>query len=76
MEETKVFELENNQRYYPTHQTELDGVQYFLLVNIKDNHDICIRKQIEETDGTYLAQLADEDEFNRVILQFRQVIEK
>ena len=60
---------------------EIDGVEYAVLekvdgyvylVNVKDEEDVCIRKEIVDDGKTYLTMLDNEDEVYKALELFKQ----
>lgn len=53
-------------KYLPVKTKIINNIKYYLLVNIDDKNDICIRKEIKENNEVLLSQL-EEEEFDKVI---------
>lgn len=57
----------NKREYYIVDKLEINGNIYYLLINEKDNSDICVRKKSEENEVEYLIGLDSEEEFDMVM---------
>ncbi len=57
-----IRQLEDNETYAVIDMIPDDKGTYVYLTNIKDEEDLCVRKQIKEQDENVLVGLENEDE--------------
>lgn len=55
----------NDKNFYPYKECEVDGIKYYLLINVNDKEDVCVRKEIKEDGEIYLSMLDSEEELNK-----------
>ena len=72
MKEVKVVTLEDNIDYIVISKVNIDNNTYLFLANENDPKDLCIRKEITENNIEYLVGLENEDEFNKVMLEYNK----
>ena len=70
MEEIEVVTLEDDKNYNVIERLELNGFTYLILANENDDTDICVRKEVEKEDKTYLAMLSSDEELESVLKEF------
>lgn len=73
--EVEVLVLENNEKYYPLKRIELNKIVYYVLININDPKDICVRKEIFENDETFISMLDSEEELKLVLDEYKKLVE-
>lgn len=73
--EFDVLVLENNERYLPLKEIKLNNIIYYVLINIKNEKDICIRKEIVENGETLISMLDSEDELKMVLAEYKKSVE-
>lgn len=73
--EVEVLVLENNEKYYPLKQIRLNGVLYYVLININNPKDICVRKEIEEDGVMLISMLDSEEELRTVLSEYKKLVE-
>lgn len=66
-----IVPLEDNENYAVIDKIQTEDGFYVYLSNIKDNEDICVRKEItrtkDEDDENYLVPLKDETEVDHAL---------
>lgn len=73
--EVEVLVLENNERYFPLKKFNLNGISYYVLINIKNDKDICVRKEIEEDGEILISMLDSEEELKSVLAEYKKSVE-
>lgn len=73
--EVEVLVLENNEKYYPLKQIRLNGVLYYVLINVNNAKDICVRKEIEEDGVMLISMLDSEEELRTVLSEYKKLVE-
>lgn len=69
MEEIEVVTL-NDKRYYLMDRIDMDSSVYLILVNVNDEKDLCVRKEVEKEGKKYLVGLSSDEELQRVLKEF------
>lgn len=69
--EVNVVTLEDNKEYIIIYALENDLGKYLFLSEDGNERNFTIRKIIEKEGKEYLSQLASEDEYDQVMLDFR-----
>lgn len=72
MKEITTVTLEDNIDYIVISKVNIDNNTYLFLANENDPKDLCIRKEITENNIEYLVGLENEDEFNKVMLEYNK----
>lgn len=72
MKEITTVTLEDNIDYIVISKINIDNNTYLFLANENDPKDLCIRKEITENNIEYLVGLENEDEFNKVMLEYNK----
>ena len=70
MQEVEVITLEDNKDYNVMKKIEQNGFTYLLLSNVDDDTDICVRKEINKDDSSYIAMLSNKEELDSVLKLF------
>lgn len=73
--EVEVLILENNEKYFPLKKFDLNGIIYYVLINIKNDKDICVRKEIEEDGEILISMLDSEEELKSVLDEYKKLVE-
>lgn len=73
--EVEVLVLENNEKYYPLKRIELNKIVYYVLININNPKDICVRKEIFENNETFISMLDSEEELKLVLDEYKKLVE-
>ncbi len=73
--EVELIVLENNEKYFPLKEIKLNGVLYYILINIKNEKDICVRKEILENGETFISMLDSEEELKLVLEEYKKLVE-
>ncbi|MBQ9072547.1 MAG: hypothetical protein IJY25_05270 [Bacilli bacterium] len=68
--------LISNEEYYVVEKLKVNSQEYYILVSVADEENVCIRKRINELGEDYLIGLADEEEFNLVMYEYLKKVEK
>lgn len=69
MEEVEIVTL-SDKRYYLMDRVELNSSTYLVLVNINDEKDVCVRKEVEKEGKKYLVGLSSDEELQSVLKEF------
>ena len=69
MLDCNIYTLEDGFEYELIDQLEYDGTKYYLLSELDNKNNICIRKIIEENTLEYFSLLTDE-EFDTIYEKF------
>ena len=64
----KTYILEDDEEYVAVEEIPNNEVTYLYLANLKDEKDICVRKEIKDE----ILPLDSEEEFNKAMLLFSQ----
>lgn len=73
--EVEVLVLENHERYLPLKEINLNNNVYYVLINILNEKDMCIRKEIVENGETLISMLDNEDELKMVLDEYKKLVE-
>lgn len=73
--EVEVLVLENDEKYYPLKEIKLNGILYYVLINVNNPKDICVRKEIEENGEILISMLDDEEELKLVLAEYKKLVE-
>lgn len=73
--EVEVLVLENNEKYYPIKEINLNNTLYYILVNVSNPKDICVRKEIQENGEILISMLDSEEELNLVLVEYKKLVE-
>ena len=74
--ELNVVELEDGIKYGLFYILELNKINYAFLANENDPEDIVVRKIVIGKDEDYLERLDNEEEFNKVMIEFNKIYNK
>ena len=77
MEETRTVKLENKEEYNIVDTLSYKNYEYYLLSNVNNLKDICIRKVVEE-DVKYICRLGVDElkiVFNMFIEKNKEILE-
>lgn len=67
--QTRMLKLDN-QDYLITNEIVLDNIKYYLLINLSNPEDIIIRKEVEDNGERYIEPLDNDEEFDKVSVEF------
>ena len=70
MEEIEVITLEDGKDYNVMDKLDQNGFTYLLLVNVDDDTDFCVRKEVIKEDKSYIAMLSSDEELQNVLKEF------
>lgn len=65
----------NDKEYLPLKEIKLNKITYYILMNIKDNKDICVRKEIEQNGEILISMLDSEEELKTVLSEYKKLVE-
>lgn len=65
----------NDKEYLPLKEIEFNKITYYILMNIKDNKDICVRKEIEQNGEILISMLDSEEELKTVLSEYKKLVE-
>ena len=74
--DTRVIKLDNNLVYSIIYTVAINDDRYLFLVNVDDEKDIKIRKIVMRNSVEYLEYLEDNEEFEKVMLEFKSSFNK
>ena len=74
MEEMEIINLKDK-KYYVLNRIELNDFTYIILLNINDEKDLAVRKEVTKDDKKYLVMLNDEEELKSVLKEFAKIKE-
>ena len=69
MEDIEVVVLNDN-KYYVMDRISYNSNAYLILLNINDENDLCVRKEVFKDDKKHLAMLDNEEELKNVLNLF------
>lgn len=72
MDEIEVIAL-RDKKYYVLNRIELNDFTYIILLNISDETDLAVRKEVTKDDKKYLVMLNDEEELKLVLKEFAKL---
>lgn len=70
---SKSIVLDDGVEYIIFKDKIINDIKYTLFVNINDDSDICFRKTIIKDNEEYYIGLDNEEELNRVIIEFAEI---
>lgn len=73
--EVEVLILENDEKYYPLKEIRLNEILYYVLINVNNPKDICVRKEIDDNGETLISMLDDEEELKAVLSEYKKLVE-
>lgn len=65
----------NDKEYLPLKEIKLNEITYYILMNINDNKDICVRKEIEQNGEILISMLDSEEELKTVLSEYKKLVE-
>ena len=65
----------NNKEYLILKEIKINGVVYYILINVKDANDICVRKEIAENGNILMSMLDSEEELRMVLAEYKKAVE-
>ena len=74
MEEMEIINLKDK-KYYVLNRIELNDFTYIILLNINDEKDLAVRKEVTKDDKKYLVMLNDDEELKSVLKEFAKIKE-
>ncbi len=69
MEEIEIISLNDN-NYYVMDRINIDDATYIVLLNVNNETDLIVRKELTKEDKKYLAKLENEEELQKVLKEF------
>lgn len=69
MEEIEIISLNDN-NYYVMDRINIDNLTYIVLLNVNNETDLIVRKELTKEDKKYLAKLENEEELQKVLKEF------
>ena len=69
MEEIEIVTLHGN-KYYVMDRINQNNEIYIILLNINDDTDLCVRKEVTKDNKKYLAKLKNNEELESVLKEF------